>query len=74
MLQFNLLVFTQACEIRHVNLNPYMGVCMELPDVCIVSEHCSKGSLQVKRNGTSFNDTAWRTLGAFFEAAVVRAS
>lgn len=37
----------QACEIRHVNLNPYMGVCAEFPDVCIVSEYCAKGSLQV---------------------------
>ena len=37
----------QACEIRHVNLNPYMGVCAEFPDVYIVSEYCAKGSLQV---------------------------
>lgn len=37
----------QACEIRHVNLNPYLGVCAEFPDVYIVSEYCAKGSLQV---------------------------
>ncbi|KAJ7392263.1 hypothetical protein OS493_013642 [Desmophyllum pertusum] len=36
----------QACEIRHVNLNPYIGVCAEFPDVSIVSEYCAKGSLQ----------------------------
>lgn len=30
-----------------MNLNPYMGVCAEFPDVCIVSEYCAKGSLQV---------------------------
>ncbi|CAH3045236.1 unnamed protein product [Porites lobata] len=36
----------QACEIRHVNLNPYVGICAEFPDVLIVSEYCAKGSLQ----------------------------
>lgn len=42
-----LFFLLQACEIRHVNLNPYVGICAEFPDVLIVSEYCAKGSLQV---------------------------
>ncbi|XP_022807751.1 atrial natriuretic peptide receptor 2-like [Stylophora pistillata] len=36
----------QAFEVRHINLNPYIGFCAEFPDIYIVSEHCAKGSLQ----------------------------
>ncbi|XP_031572375.1 atrial natriuretic peptide receptor 1-like [Actinia tenebrosa] len=36
----------QACELRHVNINPYLGVCVEPLDLCIVSEYCTKGRLK----------------------------
>ncbi|EDO27372.1 predicted protein, partial [Nematostella vectensis] len=37
---------SQACELRHVNVNPCVGVCVEPLTVCIVNEFCAKGSLQ----------------------------
>ncbi|KAK3742363.1 hypothetical protein QZH41_019299, partial [Actinostola sp. cb2023] len=36
----------QACELRHVNINPYLGLCIDPLDVCVISEHCTKGRLQ----------------------------
>nr|XP_006813675.1 PREDICTED: atrial natriuretic peptide receptor 1-like [Saccoglossus kowalevskii] len=33
-------------EVRHENLNPFIGVCIDNPNICIVTQYCSKGSLQ----------------------------
>ncbi|XP_031553753.1 guanylate cyclase 32E-like [Actinia tenebrosa] len=35
----------QVQRILHVNINPILGVCMTTPNMCIVSEACSRGSL-----------------------------
>ena len=47
LILYNFFLLLQACEIRHVNLNPYIGIFAEFPDVFMVSEYCAKGSLQV---------------------------
>eukprot|EP00106_Octopus_bimaculoides_P006081 XP_014773523.1 PREDICTED: uncharacterized protein LOC106871537 [Octopus bimaculoides] len=33
-------------ELRHPNINPFIGACVDGPYVLIISEYCSKGSLQ----------------------------
>ncbi|XP_077551624.1 guanylate cyclase 32E-like, partial [Haemaphysalis longicornis] len=33
-------------ELRHDNLCSFVGVCVEPPNVCVVSEYCSRGSLR----------------------------
>ena len=39
--------FFQMREIRHDNLTPFIGACVESPNICVISQYCSKGSLQV---------------------------
>ncbi|UYV64174.1 hypothetical protein LAZ67_2006932 [Cordylochernes scorpioides] len=34
-------------DLRHDNLNPFIGACMDPPNFCIVTEYCSRGSLKV---------------------------
>lgn len=34
-------------ELRHDNVNPFIGSCIDAPYILIVSAYCSKGSLQV---------------------------
>ncbi|GFO25490.1 guanylate cyclase [Plakobranchus ocellatus] len=38
-------------ELRHDNINAFIGACVEPPHICIITGYCSKGSLQV--NGLS---------------------
>ncbi|XP_054711371.1 guanylate cyclase 32E-like [Uloborus diversus] len=33
-------------DMRHDNLNPFIGACIEPPNICIVTEYCSRGSLK----------------------------
>ncbi|XP_054711320.1 LOW QUALITY PROTEIN: guanylate cyclase 32E-like [Uloborus diversus] len=33
-------------DLRHDNLNPFIGACVECPNICIVTEYCSRGSLK----------------------------
>ncbi|XP_014675128.1 PREDICTED: guanylate cyclase 32E-like [Priapulus caudatus] len=33
-------------DIRHDNINPFVGTCIDGPKILILSEYCSKGSLQ----------------------------
>ncbi|XP_045213178.2 receptor-type guanylate cyclase Gyc76C-like isoform X2 [Mercenaria mercenaria] len=33
-------------DLRHDNLNPFIGACLDAPNVLIVTAYCSKGSLQ----------------------------
>jgi hypothetical protein len=42
-----LIIFLQMRDIRHDNLNQFIGACAEPPIVCIVMQYCSRGSLQV---------------------------
>ncbi|XP_031556269.1 atrial natriuretic peptide receptor 2-like isoform X2 [Actinia tenebrosa] len=41
-----LLELKQMRDIRHDNLNQFIGACAEPPIVCIVMQYCSRGSLQ----------------------------
>ncbi|XP_073537716.1 guanylate cyclase 2G-like [Phyllobates terribilis] len=33
-------------ELKHENLNTFFGVCIEPPNVCVVTQYCKKGSLK----------------------------
>ncbi|XP_071034347.1 guanylate cyclase 32E isoform X3 [Parasteatoda tepidariorum] len=33
-------------DLRHDNLNPFIGACIDPPVICIVTEYCSRGSLK----------------------------
>ncbi|XP_006814974.2 atrial natriuretic peptide receptor 1-like [Saccoglossus kowalevskii] len=41
-----LLELKQMRDIRHDNLNQFVGVCVDPPNICIVEQYCQKGSLQ----------------------------
>jgi len=41
-----LLEIKLARDIHHSNVNPYLGVVVESPRVCLVSPYCAKGSLR----------------------------
>ena len=34
-------------DISHENLNPFIGACIESPNILLVWSYCKKGSLQV---------------------------
>ena len=34
-------------DLRHDNVNPFIGACVDPPNILILTEYCSKGSLQV---------------------------
>ena len=34
-------------DLTHDNINRFVGACLDLPHVCIVSSYCSRGSLKV---------------------------
>jgi len=47
-----------ACELQmrdmnHENLNYFIGLCTEAPNICIVTAFCNRGSLQVILNITA---------------------
>ena len=44
-------IFVCHCQVRdigHTNLNPYIGVCVTSPNVCIISHYCYRGSIEVR--------------------------
>lgn len=34
-------------DLRHENLNGFIGACTDPPNICIVTEYCNRGSLKV---------------------------
>ncbi len=45
--QFTHLLALQMREMSHENVNPFIGACIDPPNVCVLTQYCSKGSLQV---------------------------
>ena len=37
----------QMRNLSHENINSFLGMCTELPNICTVQSYCFKGSLQV---------------------------
>lgn len=35
-------------DLQHDNVNGFVGACIEPPNVCALSEYCTRGSLKVK--------------------------
>ena len=33
-------------DLRHENLNPFIGACTDAPNICIITEYCTRGSLR----------------------------
>ncbi|XP_077980630.1 speract receptor-like [Glandiceps talaboti] len=33
-------------DLRHDNINPFIGACVDHPHICIITEYCPRGSLQ----------------------------
>jgi len=38
--------YLKMLETKHSNLNSFIGACIAPPNLCVVWEYCSKGSLQ----------------------------
>ncbi|XP_006811765.2 guanylate cyclase 32E [Saccoglossus kowalevskii] len=38
--------FKALRDLKHDNINPFVGACVDPPNIAIVSEYCSRGSLQ----------------------------
>ena len=41
-------LFTQMKDINHQNVNSFIGACIDPGNICILTQYCNKGSLQVK--------------------------
>ncbi|KAK2571567.1 Resact receptor [Acropora cervicornis] len=41
-----LLELKQIRDVHHVNLTKFFGACVDAPNICILTEFCSRGSLQ----------------------------
>lgn len=37
---------TQLKDLRHDNICAFIGACTEPPNICIITEYCSRGSLK----------------------------
>lgn len=42
-------------DMRHDNLNAFIGACTESPNICIITEYCTRGSLKVGLTSSSRN-------------------
>lgn len=43
--RYNML--SQMRDLQHDNVNGFVGACIEPPNVCALSEYCTRGSLKV---------------------------
>ncbi|EDO28801.1 predicted protein [Nematostella vectensis] len=42
-----LLELKEVRDIQHPNINPFIGACVDTPNIWILTQYCNKGSLQV---------------------------
>ena len=45
-IEMRVVVF-QMRDLRHMNINPFVGACVDSSNFIIITEYCFKGSLQV---------------------------
>lgn len=38
-------------DMRHDNLNAFIGACTDPPNICIITDYCNRGSLKVGARG-----------------------
>lgn len=50
--------FLQLLRLKHENVNEFVGVCCEAPNVCVLMAYASKGSLQdvIVNDAFTFSD------------------
>lgn len=53
-------------DLTHPNINPFIGACVEPPNIMILQQYCNKGSLQVR------NSIAWHSCGSPKSKRLVR--
>ena len=42
----SLLVMQMLRDLRHENVNSFVGACVEPGSVCVITEYCARGSLR----------------------------
>lgn len=45
-------LFPQLRDARHDNICAFIGACTDPPNICIISEYCTRGSLKVSPTAT----------------------
>lgn len=45
-MSFITLPLSQLKDLRHDNICAFIGACTESPNICIITEYCSRGSLK----------------------------
>lgn len=58
------MILRQIREVHHPNLTRFFGACVDAPNICILTEYCSRGTLQVTNN--QFNCFRRRQFGSSF--------
>ena len=38
----------QMKDMSHENINPFLGACVDSPNICVMTVYCPKGSVQVR--------------------------
>lgn len=53
----DLLLVFQMRDLRHDNLVQFIGACVDSPNICIVTQYCPKGSLEVSYIDIKYTNT-----------------
>lgn len=49
VIQIYLLLSLQLRDARHDNICAFIGACTDPPNICIITEYCTRGSLKVRK-------------------------